>query len=291
MRLYDLEDRLSNPSKIGRTLMIRRQYLLAAALALAGFSSSAASQEFVPPLANPTTPNFAGLAIGFAPDYFGSDEYFFGPAPVARYQFKDSEQNAFLYGNAFGSNIVDHPWLRTGPTAIFRFGRRDVEDDVVARMEDVDRSLDIGWQIGAEYVDPNNIARRARIDAYATHDVTGGHEGYVAGVSVTGWTPTPFMLLGINAGVVWGDDSYTNAYFGVDDEDSARSGLPAFEAEAGARDARIAAVGLVPVSSNIVVGAGLIYSRLLGDAADSPIVKDRGDANQFIFGIGSAYSW
>ena len=259
--------------------------------AAAAVLSTASAQEFVPPLANPTTPNFAGLAVGFAPDYFGSDEYFFGPAPVARYQLKDSEQNAFLYGNAFGSNIVDHPWLRTGPTAIVRFGRRDVEDDVVNEMKNVDRSLDIGWQLGAEYVDPDNIARRARVDAYATRDVTGGHEGYVAGISVTGWTPMPIMLLGINAGVVWGDDSYTNAYFGVDDEDSTRSGLPAFEAGSGARDARIAAVGLAPISSRIVIGAGVIYSRLLGDAADSPIVKDRGDANQFIFGIGSAYSW
>ena len=129
------------------------------------------------------------------------------------------------------------------------------------------------------------------VDSYFTYDVTGGHEGYVAGVSVTGWTPTPFMLLGINAGVVWGDDNYTGTYFGVDEEDSARSGLPVFDASAGARDARIAAVGLVPVTPSIVVGAGVIYSRLLGDAADSPIVADRGDANQFIFGIGSAYSW
>jgi outer membrane protein len=271
-------------------LPYRTRHLLVGTM-VAAWATASAGQEFVPPLASPTAPNFVGLAVGMAPDYFGSADYFVGAAPVMRLQRDGTEQSVFLYGNAFGSNLVDHPWLRTGPSAVLRFGRSDVDDDVVDRMRDVDMSLDLGWQIGAEFIDPDNVARRARIDAYATHDVTGAHDGYVAGISASAWTPTPFFLLGVNASVSWGSDDYTGAYFGVDAVDSGRSGLPMFEAGEGLRDARIAAIALVPVTSRVIVGAGVIYSRLLGDAADSPIVSDRGDANQFIFGIGSAYSW
>lgn len=39
------------------------------------------------------------------------------------------------------------------------------------------------------------------------------------------------------------------------------------------------------------LGAGFMYQKLSGDAADSPVVKDRGNANQFIGGLGLGYLW
>jgi outer membrane scaffolding protein for murein synthesis (MipA/OmpV family) len=34
-----------------------------------------------------------------------------------------------------------------------------------------------------------------------------------------------------------------------------------------------------------------MYSRLVGDAADSPIVAERGSENQWIYGVGTLYAW
>jgi hypothetical protein len=39
------------------------------------------------------------------------------------------------------------------------------------------------------------------------------------------------------------------------------------------------------------VGAGALYTRLLGDTADSPIVEERGNADQWIYGAGVLYGW
>jgi len=36
---------------------------------------------------------------------------------------------------------------------------------------------------------------------------------------------------------------------------------------------------------------GIKYFGLIGDASDTPIVDERGDANQFVYGLGFAYSW
>ena len=45
------------------------------------------------------------------------------------------------------------------------------------------------------------------------------------------------------------------------------------------------------LSPNWHLAGGLIYSRLVGDAADSPVTDDRGSANQFFAGLGIAYAW
>jgi outer membrane scaffolding protein for murein synthesis (MipA/OmpV family) len=39
------------------------------------------------------------------------------------------------------------------------------------------------------------------------------------------------------------------------------------------------------------MGAGIKYFALMEDAKDSPIVDDRGDSNQWVYGLGVAYSW
>jgi len=39
------------------------------------------------------------------------------------------------------------------------------------------------------------------------------------------------------------------------------------------------------------LAGGLRYQRMTGDAEDSPVVSMRGDADQWIVGLGAAFSW
>lgn len=59
----------------------------------------------------------------------------------------------------------------------------------------------------------------------------------------------------------------------------------------GLRDARLWAIGILHLSLKWHVGEGLMYSSLLGDAADSPVVSERGSRDQWAYGIGFMYSW
>jgi outer membrane scaffolding protein for murein synthesis (MipA/OmpV family) len=34
-----------------------------------------------------------------------------------------------------------------------------------------------------------------------------------------------------------------------------------------------------------------MYSRLVGDAADSPIVSQEGSKNQWVYGMGALFAW
>jgi len=44
-------------------------------------------------------------------------------------------------------------------------------------------------------------------------------------------------------------------------------------------------------SENWHLSGGVVYTRLLGDAADSPVVDDRGSKDQIFAGLGIAYAW
>ena len=82
-----------------------------------------------------------------------------------------------------------------------------------------------------------------------------------------------------------------STFFGVRSRDSAQSGLAAFDADAGFRDVRLTLGVVVPITEHWLVGAGVMFMRLVGDAADSPIVDDAGSPNQISGGLGAAYAW
>jgi outer membrane protein len=73
--------------------------------------------------------------------------------------------------------------------------------------------------------------------------------------------------------------------------DSLASGLPIYVPGSGVRDARAWATALLHLSPQWHLGVGALYSRLLGDAADSPIVADEGSKNQWVYGVGALYAW
>jgi outer membrane protein len=80
-------------------------------------------------------------------------------------------------------------------------------------------------------------------------------------------------------------------YFGVSPKDSDRTGLPIFEAEAGVKEVRVIPAVVVHFSPKWHAGFGVRYARLLDDAEDSPVVDERGSADQWIAGAALAYAW
>ncbi len=70
--------------------------------------------------------------------------------------------------------------------------------------------------------------------------------------------------------------------------------LPIFRTINGAsglRDVRIPMMAIYSLSPKWHIAGGLIYSRLVGDASDSPVVDERGSRDQLFAGLGVAYAW
>jgi len=238
-------------------------------------------------------PNVVGVGIGMVPDYQGSDDYMAGGAPFFRLTLPKSEYYLRLLATDLQANIIDHPWFRLGPALNYRFGRDDsIEDSVVKHMKEIDGTIEAGAFVGVELVDKDNPRQRFLSQVEFLSDVGGKYQGYNVSLTASYWFPVHKAVdLSFGGGITYTDDNYTETYFGVDKEDHVRTGLPVFEAQGGFTMARLTAAAVLHLSESWHLAAGAQWRPLLDDAADSPIVEDRGDKNQWIYGLGVAHSW
>jgi outer membrane protein len=241
----------------------------------------------------PAVRNYVGVGVGTIPDYFGSDNYTVAAAPAAQLRFDDSERYVRLLVTEVSVNIMDHEAWHLGPALQYRFGRDDdIDDEVVGRLDEIDGTVELGGFVSWRWVDEPDPRHRVVASARLLQDVADEHGGFVASAGLRYFRPItlPLTLAG-GVTAFYGSEYYTSTYFDVTPAGAARSGLPEFDAGSGFRDIRTHAMAIFSFSPNWHVGAGVMYARMVGDAADSPIVDDRGSANQIIAGIGVGYAW
>ena len=240
----------------------------------------------------PEIRNYVAVAAGVVPDYLGSNDYTIGGAPAGLMKFGSSERFARLIVTELSVNVLDSRNWRLGPVLNYRLARDDVDDSVVGQMRDIDGTVEAGVFGGWTWIGDDDPRHRFSASAEVLHDVGDTHEGYLISASARYFQPVTLPLtLSIGATVTYGSSDYMQTYFGIDSDNAARSGLSQFNADSGLRDVRIPLMAIYSLSPNWHLAGGLIYSRLLSDASDSPIVDDRGSSNQLFAGLGIAYAW
>jgi outer membrane protein len=232
------------------------------------------------------------LGIGVIPDYMGSDDYTAGIAPTGLLKFGKSERFARLLATELSVNVLDSRNWNLGPVLNYRFPRDDVEDIVISHMRDIDGTVEAGVFAGWTWIGEDDPRHRFTTSVQFLQDVAGEHEGYLVSASARYFQPVTLPLtLSIGATLTYGSSDYMQTYFGVDSDNAARSGLPEFSASSGMRDVRIPMMAIYSLSPKWHIAGGLIYSRLVGDASDSPVVDERGSRDQLFAGLGVAYAW
>ena len=268
-----------------------RWALAAMLLGLAVGASPVRAQDGALPVVLPQG-NLVAVGVGAYPDYIGSNDYSIGAIPLARWQFQ-GERTLMLTGNDLRVNVLDVKGWRFGPEGILRFGRTDVEDDVVDKVHEVDMSIDLGLFVGYEWQAPGQPRIRVGTSAWTLWNVTDTEDGgWTVGANVYGAYPIALpVTLMAGSGVTYGSRSYMRNNFGITPADAAASGLPIYTPDDGVRDVRGWLVLLVHLSPKWTVGAMVVYSWIADEGGQSPIVSDRGSRNQLIGGIGAMYLW
>lgn len=257
---------------------------------LAAFYAVAANAQNAPFVID-NQPNYFSLAVGVAPDYVGSDDVRAVGGPTGRLGF-GKHRYVELVATQLSSNLINHEYWRLGPTINYRFGRDDVDDAVVDLMTDVEGAFEAGISGGIEMTNGVNPRYKFRLSADFLYDVSDEHGGFVANVAARYWIPLGRAFdLGIGAGTSYASEDFNSTYFDVNATDSGLSGLRTFSADGGVKDVTGLIAIVMHFSPKWHIAAGLRYQRLLGDAADSPVVADRGSENQIIAGMGLAYAW
>lgn len=228
--------------------------------------------------------------VGVAPDFEGSSDYDLVP-------FIFGDVNALgvrLEIQGLGARLSfrpDRPF-QFGPVFSYRPGREDVSNDVVDRLEDIDDSFEAGGFVSYEFTELFRPTDSFALSAEVLADLGSGHEGWTASFGAGyGTSLGDRWRAGVDAGVTWASDDYMQTYFGVDRANSVRSGLPVFDAEAGIKDVGVGATLTYILSERWSVSGRASYTRLLGDAADSPIVEQEGSPDQFFGGLGLTFRY
>ena len=272
--------------------MMKKMMFVVVSVVCALSLATAAKAAMDSPFAIDNVPNVVGVGVGMVPDYLGSDDYTVAAAPFFRWTFAGTERYLQLNVTELSFNVLNHPNFVLGPVVNYRPGRSDVEDDVVDKMEEIDDTFDVGITAGYIWKDKANPRHRFVTNLTYYADAGDVYRGWMVSAGARYWYPVSKPIdLQIGVGANYGNSQYMNTYFGVNSEDSKDSGLKKFTADEGFRDVNAQLAMVFHFSMNWHVGAGVKYFGLISDASDSPIVDKRGDSNQFVYGIGLAYSW
>jgi len=219
-----------------------------------------------------------GLGVGAAPDYEGSEDYQVVPIPYVNVKWSNHMSINWL-GNKAKVNLIPSPFWRGGVIGEYIAKRDDVDNSAVDRLETVDASVMLGGFFGFQY---NYWS--ASIEAMA--DAADGNSGAI--IRLNGGYHIPIdetWSLSLGAFTTWADDDYMESYFEIDAANAARSGLDTYDADEGFKDIGLNVSATFKPWEHWGFMGLLSYKRLIGDAEDSPVVDDEGDANQLTGGI------
>jgi outer membrane scaffolding protein for murein synthesis (MipA/OmpV family) len=101
-----------------------------------------------------------------------------------------------------------------------------------------------------------------------------------------GWPLTRDLTASAGAALTFGSRRYMQAHYGVNDEQAARSGYATYFPGAGARDVSVSLGLRRMLTPEWVVFGGVSASRLLSEAAASPLTSER---NSWGLSAGVAY--
>lgn len=231
------------------------------------------------------------FGVGFAPDFEGSEDY--DPIPILSVRAEFENFRVELNGLNGGVDVSPFKRWEFGPAFSFRFGRDDdVDNDVVAMLREIDEAFEIGFFVGyrlsPKLLDRDLIAVRVTF----LHDVTSVHEGFLVAAGATySFQALQMLRVGIGPTISFANEDYFDTFFSVDANNAARSGLPTFDADGGLRDLGFNSTVTFFATRRWSVTWFLAYRRLVGDAADTPIVDFEGNPNQITSGLTASYKW
>ena len=208
-----------------------------------------------------------GLGARVGPSHPGSPKTTTTPLPLVEARSPDGRWFVSTRSGV-GVNVLNAQTTKAGVAVTYVPGR-DSEDDVrLGGIKDIDPAA--GVRLFASHA----ITEAVTVRGDLTKDLGGG-DGMRATVGIDRrFEVTPALRIIAGADTTWDDENDQETWFGVTPAQSAASSLPRFQAGAGIRDIRASLGGTYALTPKIGLSLVGSVSRLLGDAADSPVSAD-----------------
>ncbi|MCB1383398.1 MAG: MipA/OmpV family protein [Notoacmeibacter sp.] len=212
----------------------------------------------------------AGGGLSVNPAYEGASSHVLNPWPIVRLKRLTLPNGYTIGGKDTG--------LSFKPSFRMLDARTAREFPRLSGLKPVQQAIELG--LGASYTQ-----RYWSVFADVRRGIT-GHDGYV-GEAGANAIVRPVEGLTVTAGprVSFASADYMKTYFGVRPGESVRSGMPVFKPDGGVKSVGAEVALRYDLDPEWAVEGAATYSRLIGDAARSPVTK-KGSADQYGVRVG-----
>lgn len=227
------------------------------------------------------TPEQTNLSVGvgpvYKPDYYGSDDFKWAADPQAYIKVKN-----FLFFDDDGADFALFGFsnFSFGPTLRLVGPRRETDNPALVGLGRVGRTFEFGGFAATTFLNRYSVRFKVR------HGLKTGHRGTIVDARGTAL----LMRYGrfstsVSAEASWIGNRYADAYFSVDPDQSAASGLPVYDAKAGFRDIGGSVNAYINIRKQWSLNPYVTYQYIFDEYSQTPIIADYGDRNQWSAGF------
>lgn len=222
-----------------------------------------------------------GFGTGLTPRYEGSDQSTWQTGPLFTAMYRDLA--FFSLGEGLGVNFVANKTGRAGVAIAYDRGRREIDFPPLRGLGNINPAPELK-AFGELVLFPVVLRADAR-------RALGGHGGWIGDLSAympVAGSKTFFVFVGPSA--TFADGTYMQNYFGITPQQSTNSdaGYAPYAAGGGLKSAQFGSNVTWFFTDNWFLQGVFAAQRFYGDAADSPIVRQR---EQYTGSVYVAYSF
>jgi len=211
-----------------------------------------------------------GLGAAYVPEYAGSDDSRVVPVPF----LERTWDNGFFVSTRRGLGYQTNVGAVNLSGALTYGGARDEKKRTFAAGSDALRGMgDIDGGLQAVLTASYQLGKVGL--SVGTTQAVGKRENgstYTLGASVPLYSGANDQV-SLGGSAVYGDNKHMQTYFGVTGAQSARSGYKAYQAKSGFETVSAAVSWDHVIDKRWSTHTAVGFTRLLGDAADSPLTK------------------
>jgi outer membrane protein len=216
-----------------------------------------------------------------------SDKYIFFPTPFLDIRKAGTPEPLYGARDGFGIALINEGGWRFGPVGKIRLPRREDKDyNSLRGLGDVNTAYEVGAFV--DYYFPGRWLR-TRLEL---RQGWGGHDGFAADLTADfiGRVTPRFQVSG-GPRISFASAAATSPYFSITPAQSATSGLPVYDAKGGVRSLGAGAQARYHWTPQWATHVFVEYEKLQGDAKNSPLITQRGSADQWTMGFGLTYEF
>ncbi|MGO8951842.1 MAG: MipA/OmpV family protein [Rhodomicrobium sp.] len=226
-----------------------------------------------------------GGYAGAEPEFPGAKTSTFAFRPVIDVRPEGSKEWVTLPNDAFSVALFQNGSFRIGAAGDYLLNRDHRDDSALKGLNDINYTVELGGF--AEYYPAPFLRTRLEL----LQGISGA-DGVAANLMADFlFVPDARWLLTAGPRLQFANTQYESTFFSVTRGEALASGLSPYRASGGLNSAGIDATARYNVSDRLSLRAFAEWNRLVGDAADSPIVTVKGSEDQFEFGLGAAYKF